>query len=485
MLRRRAFLMIVVIALSLSSAASAQEIRVAAAADLEIRDSGCRRSIRKADRNKSRRDLRFKRKLFLPTPKWRAFRSVLLGRHRLSKKTGSGWHRRAWEFSTNMQSDASRSGCPPMPEWMSPASDGSRCWTPSVQKIAIANPEHAPYGRAAVAALQNAGIYEQVKPKLVYGENISQAAQFVQSGNAQAGIVAMSLAVSPGMKDGKRWEIPADMHPPIEQAAILLKNATNKDAARAFLDFVKSESGRATLAKYGFTFSSATAAARLLARRTNNYGRSPALSPPRALRFRHSSGGRTADRLLAGVFELARQVFARSGRRSAAGAAAHGSWFLRARRHGAAWPAGKILASIFRPRLGLHVRRAGHRFSALQLAICRPAPHRFLRVRRSQTPRRLRRARRRQPQNILASDSVRSRFRVSSRRWCSALPTPWASSASCSWSAAILLASRAPSRSTSTITCNRLSTLMRIAWHSCYSRSLSRFCRWCMPSIGK
>ncbi len=130
----------------------------------------------------------------------------------------------------------------------------------SVQKISIANPEHAPYGRAAVAALQKAGIYEQVKPKLVYGENISQAAQFVQSGNAQAGIVALSLAVSPGMHDGKRWEIPADMHPPIEQAAIVLKSAANKDGARAFLEFVKSETGRATLAKYGFTFPAAAAA---------------------------------------------------------------------------------------------------------------------------------------------------------------------------------------------------------------------------------
>lgn len=131
----------------------------------------------------------------------------------------------------------------------------------SVQKIAIANPEHAPYGRAAVAALHNARIYEQVKGKLVYGENISQAAQFVQSGNAQAGIVAMSLAVSPGMKDGKRWEVPADMHPPIEQAAIVLKSAKNKESAKAFLEFVKSEAGRATLAKYGFTFPAATAAA--------------------------------------------------------------------------------------------------------------------------------------------------------------------------------------------------------------------------------
>ena len=124
----------------------------------------------------------------------------------------------------------------------------------SVEKIAIANPEHAPYGRAAVAALQKAGIYEKVKPKLVYGENVSQAAQFVQSGNAQAGIVAMSLAVSPAMRDGKRWEIPADMHPAIEQGAIVLKNAKDKDAARTFLEFVKSADGRATLAKYGFEF---------------------------------------------------------------------------------------------------------------------------------------------------------------------------------------------------------------------------------------
>lgn len=122
----------------------------------------------------------------------------------------------------------------------------------SIQKIAIANPEHAPYGRAAVAALQKAGIYEQVKSKLVYGENISQAAQFVQSGNAQAGIIALSLAVSPVMNAGKSWEIPAEMHPPIEQAAVLLTSAKDKKAARAFLDFVKSAAGREVLLKYGF-----------------------------------------------------------------------------------------------------------------------------------------------------------------------------------------------------------------------------------------
>lgn len=123
-----------------------------------------------------------------------------------------------------------------------------------VRKIAIANPDHAPYGRAAVAALQKAGIYEYVKAKLVYGENISQAAQFVQSGNAQAGIVAMSLAVSPAMQEGKRWEIPAEMHPAIEQGAIVLEQAGNKEAARAFLKFVRSEVGRAILERYGFVF---------------------------------------------------------------------------------------------------------------------------------------------------------------------------------------------------------------------------------------
>jgi molybdate transport system substrate-binding protein len=121
-----------------------------------------------------------------------------------------------------------------------------------VSKIAIANPEHAPYGRAAVAAMQAAGIYEKVKAKLVFGENISQAAQFVQSGNAQAGIIALSLAISPSMKDGKRWEIPANSYPPIEQVVVMLKNAKDKGAARAFLEFVKSEPGRATLARYGF-----------------------------------------------------------------------------------------------------------------------------------------------------------------------------------------------------------------------------------------
>lgn len=122
-----------------------------------------------------------------------------------------------------------------------------------VEKIAIANPELAPYGRAAASAFEKAGIYRQVKAKLVYGENISQAAQFVQSGNAQAGIIARSLAFSPGMKDGKVWEIPAEMHPPIEQGAVLLKNARNRSLAQAFLNFVTSPAGQEILEQHGFS----------------------------------------------------------------------------------------------------------------------------------------------------------------------------------------------------------------------------------------
>jgi molybdate transport system substrate-binding protein len=123
---------------------------------------------------------------------------------------------------------------------------------PRIQKIAIANPEHAPYGRAAVAVLQNASLYDQLKSKLVYGENISQAAQFVQSGSAQAGLVALSLALSPAMKNGKRWDIPPGRYPSIEQAVVVLKSSPDKQAAVSFLTFLKSSQARDILARYGF-----------------------------------------------------------------------------------------------------------------------------------------------------------------------------------------------------------------------------------------
>ena len=123
---------------------------------------------------------------------------------------------------------------------------------PRIQKIAIANPDHAPYGRAAVVALRAAGLYDQLKPKLVFGENISQAAQFVQSGSAQAALLAHSLTFSPAMKSGKYWTIPADKYPPVEQAAVLLTASSTKQAAMSFLAFLKAPAARATLERYGF-----------------------------------------------------------------------------------------------------------------------------------------------------------------------------------------------------------------------------------------
>ncbi|HTQ96850.1 MAG TPA: molybdate ABC transporter substrate-binding protein [Candidatus Acidoferrum sp.] len=124
---------------------------------------------------------------------------------------------------------------------------------PKVARIAIANPEHAPYGKAAVAALQKAGLYEQVKGKLVYGENISQTAQFVQSGSAQVGLIALSLTFAESMKGGDIWDIPARLYPTIRQAAVIVAKSPNKTAAKAFLDFVKSDEGRKILSNYGFT----------------------------------------------------------------------------------------------------------------------------------------------------------------------------------------------------------------------------------------
>ncbi len=125
---------------------------------------------------------------------------------------------------------------------------------PSIRKIAIANPQHAPYGRATVAAMEHAGIYDQVKQKLVLGENISQAAQFVESGNADHGVLALSLAVAPAMKEKGRYvEVPSEDYPAIIQAAVILKSSHEKETAQAFLKFIKTPASLALMAQYGFT----------------------------------------------------------------------------------------------------------------------------------------------------------------------------------------------------------------------------------------
>ena len=125
---------------------------------------------------------------------------------------------------------------------------------PAVTRIAIANPEHAPYGRAAMAAIDHYGLKSKVSGKLVFGENISQAAQFVQSGNAQAGLIALSLAKSPAMQTaGRFWMLPSDSYPEMKQAVIIVSASQHKKATQAFLDFVLSEEGAAVLQKYGLT----------------------------------------------------------------------------------------------------------------------------------------------------------------------------------------------------------------------------------------
>ena len=124
---------------------------------------------------------------------------------------------------------------------------------PTVKKIAIANPKHAPYGRAAVAAMEHVQVYERVKDKLVLGENISQTAQFVESGAADVGIIALSLALAPPMQAaGHYWEIPADAHPRIEQGAVILMGGKNQEGAKAFLSFIQGAQGQAMMKRYGF-----------------------------------------------------------------------------------------------------------------------------------------------------------------------------------------------------------------------------------------
>jgi molybdate transport system substrate-binding protein len=125
---------------------------------------------------------------------------------------------------------------------------------PTIKKIAIANPKHAPYGRAAVAAMEYFKVYDQVKDKLIFGENVSQAAQFIESGACDAGIVALSLALAPAMKAaGQYWEIPATAHSPLEQGAVILKQSKNPEAARQFLEFIKGPHGQEIMKRYGFT----------------------------------------------------------------------------------------------------------------------------------------------------------------------------------------------------------------------------------------
>ncbi len=123
-----------------------------------------------------------------------------------------------------------------------------------VKKFAIANPTHAPYGRAAAQALEKLGLTAAVAPKLVLGENIAQTAQFVQTGSADAGLVALSLVVAPALRDRGRWvEIPAALHAPLEQAAVLTARGAANPAAARYLAFLRTPAARTIFEQFGFT----------------------------------------------------------------------------------------------------------------------------------------------------------------------------------------------------------------------------------------
>jgi molybdate transport system substrate-binding protein len=117
------------------------------------------------------------------------------------------------------------------------------------RRIAIANPQHAPYGLAAVEALESAGVLEAVEPRLVYGENVSDTMRIVSSGNADVGIVALSLAIVDG---SDHVLVPEDLHRPLRQALVVTAPQDRRDAAEAFVDHLGSDAGRALMARYGF-----------------------------------------------------------------------------------------------------------------------------------------------------------------------------------------------------------------------------------------
>jgi molybdate transport system substrate-binding protein len=120
---------------------------------------------------------------------------------------------------------------------------------PEVKRIAIANPEHAPYGMAAREALQKAGVWYAVQPRLVLGENVRQALQYAETGNVEAAVIALSLSV----QSSGRWTlVPQEMHSPLDQSMAVIKNSQRESQARQFAGFINGPQGRVVMRKYGF-----------------------------------------------------------------------------------------------------------------------------------------------------------------------------------------------------------------------------------------
>jgi molybdate transport system substrate-binding protein len=132
----------------------------------------------------------------------------------------------------------------------SPLDPATALHSSALHHLAIANPQHAPYGRAAELAMRSMGVYDSVVGKLVLGENVAQTLQFVESGAADAGIVALSLAIAPPVRSqGRYWEVPLEAYPKMEQGGVIVKDSTE---AREFRSWMLAPEGRAILKRYGF-----------------------------------------------------------------------------------------------------------------------------------------------------------------------------------------------------------------------------------------
>ncbi|RME51475.1 MAG: molybdate ABC transporter substrate-binding protein [Caldilineae bacterium] len=137
-----------------------------------------------------------------------------------------------------------RTGAPFHPQTLADLLD------PAVQRVAIANPEHAPYGMAARQALQSAGVWEAIQPKLVLGENVRQTLQFAETGDVDVALVALSLSIP---SDGTWTLVPEDLHDPIDQSLAIVAGSPRTEAARRFIALLRSPRGQAVLQRYGFT----------------------------------------------------------------------------------------------------------------------------------------------------------------------------------------------------------------------------------------
>jgi len=137
---------------------------------------------------------------------------------------------------------------------LDPARDGWKVLSaPGIRKVVIANPQVAPYGRAAEAALRTAAVYDTVKPRLVFADNIAQAAQFCQTGSAEAGLLSAAQADHPALRQaGVTWTVPATAYPPLRQAGVVLLRSTCPDQAAAFSAYLTGPEGQAVLARHGF-----------------------------------------------------------------------------------------------------------------------------------------------------------------------------------------------------------------------------------------